>query len=82
VKYVLSASVLAVAIAILICALMPRYYLIFDHDSVVQMGPFATQVACERARQKFTDAVLGMSNPSDEPAREAVSRHMVCLSSR
>ena len=86
-KYVLSASVLAVAFAILIYALMPRYYLIVVSPtssdspvSVVQLGPFATQAGCERARVRVPDAILGFD--LTEEARELFSRHMVCVSSR
>ena len=83
-KYVISASILTLALAILICALMPRYYLIvaFTDSPVVQMGPFATQAGCERARQMVVDALLGTSDPTYEGARYAVSLRMVCLSSR
>jgi hypothetical protein len=87
VKYILSASVLALALAILIYALMPSYYLIVVSASsgdsplaVVQMGPFATQAACERARRRVPDAIFGIN--LDEKTREFFSRRMVCLSSR
>ena len=86
-KYVFSASILALALAILIYALMPRYYLIVasptSSDSpvpVVQLGPFATQAGCERARLRVPDAMLGIN--LNEEIRELFSQHMVCVSSR
>jgi len=84
-KYLLSASILSVAIAILICALMPRYYLLLAPPNLpfIQMGPFATQAACERARQRITDAALAASDPNyPVPKRETISGTMLCLSSR
>jgi hypothetical protein len=85
VKYALSASVLALAIAILIYALMPRYYLIVAPSDLplIQMGPFATQASCERARQRLWDAALAAGDPNyAPPKRENVSGSMVCLSAR
>jgi ABC-type hemin transport system ATPase subunit len=84
VKYVTSASILALGLAILICALMPRYYLIFafPNSPVVQMGPFATRAGCESGRHRLTEAVLGNSDPAHENERETISRFMVCVSSR
>lgn len=86
-KYGFSASVLALALAILIYALMPRYYLIVASASsgdsplaLVQMGPFATQAGCEGARRRIPDAIFGIV--VDEKDREFFSHHMVCVSSR
>ncbi len=75
-KYVISASILA--LAILICAFMPRYYLIvaFPEKPVVQIGPFATQAGCEGARHRILDALLG---PATEKDNEGLS---LCVSSR
>jgi hypothetical protein len=81
VKYIVSASILA--IAILIGALMPRYYLIFSESDrpVVQIGPFATQAACESARHRVPEAVL-TSDPKTEKTRDLLFRFTVCVSSR
>ena len=76
-KY-LSASILALALAVLIFALMPRYYLIFMGSSWVQMGPFATQAGCETARSRIIAFVVH-KDPNDVAELSAV---MVCVSSR
>ena len=90
-KYVLSASILVLAVAILIYALMPRYYLIVASPTdsrLVQVGPFATQAGCEGARYRIPDAIFGNSDltlekgPAYLQAREKMSRFMVCVSSR
>lgn len=86
-KYGFTASILAVALAILIYALMPRYYLIFaspesSSTPVVQLGPFETQAGCESARHRLTEIVLGTSDPAYQKAREKMSQFMVCVSSR
>jgi hypothetical protein len=87
VKYIFSASILALAAAILIYALIPRYYLIFaspesSSTPVVQVGPFATQAGCESARHRLTEIVFGTSDPAYQQARDKMSRFMVCVSSR
>ena len=86
-KYAISASILAVGLAILIFDLMPRYYLIVVSTSsgdsplaVVQIGPFATQAGCEGARRRIPDAIFGTA--LDQNDREFFSRRMVCVSSR
>ena len=83
-KYATSATVLALGLAILIWALMPRYYLIFafPDSPVVQMGPFATQSGCENGRHRLTEAVLGNNDPAHESERNSISRFMICVSSR
>jgi len=89
VKY-LSASILALAVAILIYALMPRYYLVvaFPREvPIVQIGPFATQAGCENARRRILDAVLENSDLGDksadfDQAKKVISQLTVCVSSR
>jgi hypothetical protein len=83
VRYVISASVLTLAIAILICVLIPRYYLLvaFPEKPMVEMGPFATRAGCESARQRMPDAIVG-GHLVDGKDRDALSKFMVCVSSR
>jgi hypothetical protein len=90
-KYVLSASILALAVAILIYALMPRYYLVIGSPTdfrLVQVGPFATQAGCEGARLRIPDAMFGNSDfalekgPAYQQARDKMSRFLVCVPSR
>ena len=89
-KYVFSASVLFLALAILTCLLIPRYYLIVvSADSpLVQMGPFATQAGCESARHRIPDAMFGNSDlthdqsPTYANGREKMTQFMVCVPSR
>jgi hypothetical protein len=90
VKY-LSASILALAVAILIYALMPRYYLVvaFPREvPIVQIGPFATQAGCENARRRILDAILensdmiGDKSADYDQAKKVISQLTVCVSSR
>jgi len=47
--------------AILIYALMPRYYLFvaLPEETTVQIGPFATQTGYESARRETPDTIVG-----------------------
>lgn len=83
-KYAIAASILVLAIAVLICALMPRYYLVFafPEKTVIQMGPFTTQSSCERAQHRIAEVFLGTSDPADEKDIKDLSTLMVCVSSR
>jgi hypothetical protein len=74
------------AVAILIYALMPGYYLIFAspgaNSTVVQLGPFVTQAACESARHRLAEIIFGNSDLVSKEALEKMSRFTVCISSR
>ena len=56
-KYILPASILALALAILIFVFMPKYYLLYPSTSgMAQMGPFDTRASCERVRLQVNPA--------------------------
>jgi hypothetical protein len=69
--------------AILIYALMPRYYLIvaFPEKPIVQLGPFATQAGCERARQLIPGIVAG-GEPLNQNGIDKLTAFLGCVSSR
>jgi hypothetical protein len=69
--------------AILIYALLPRYYLIaaFPDKTMVQLGPFVTEAACESARREIPETVFG-NRELDAKDKATVSGFMVCLALR
>ncbi len=68
---------------ILIYALMPRYYLIvaFPEKPIVQLGPFATQASCERARQRIPEIVVG-GETLNQNGIDKLTAILGCVSSR
>ena len=83
-KYGFTASILAVALAILIYALMPRYYLIFaspesSSTPVVQLGPFKRKLAVKvrgiGSRKSLLEPAI---RPTRKQERKCLSLWSVC----
>jgi len=74
---------LAIISAILIYVSTPRYYLIvlFPEKPIVQVGPFATQTACESARHRIAE-VLYERDPASKKDIEDVADLWTCVASR
>jgi hypothetical protein len=82
-RHAAALALVGLLIAIMIYALRPRYYLIvaFPEKPVVQLGPFATQASCDRARQQMSE-ILVSSEPLEKKGREEITGVMDCVSSR
>ena len=81
--HVAALALVALLIAIMIYTLRPRYYLIvaFPEKPVVQLGLFATQASCERARQQMTE-ILGRNEPLTKKDIDELTSLMGWVSSR
>ncbi len=73
---------LVLAVAILIYALRPRYYLIVSFSNqLVQLGPFDTQTGCESVRQRMPEIVSGSPSP-EKNFSDTLTALMRCVPSR
>jgi hypothetical protein len=77
---ILILAALLIAAVISVYVSRPSYSLVVigAEPLLIQVGPFATREACEKARQQ----ILTTISPEASASAERVSSRMVCLSSR